>query len=86
MNTSENDTHGIHVGDPVYKEEVCVTRGDRCIYLVKYDDDTQYDVLDEHGERTTFTWSGDVQGIADFIALADLFRDIYPHDHVDGDA
>ena len=53
---------------------------------MKYDDDTQYDVLDEHGERTTFTWNGDVQGIADFIALADLFRDIYPHDHVDGDA
>jgi len=68
----------IHISDPVWREEVLVTRGDRCLYFVKYDDDTRYMVLDEHGNGTTHTWRGGIDGIVDFIALADMFDEVYP--------
>lgn len=74
---SVTDDTTIHVSDPVYREEVLVTRGDHVIYLVKYDDDTRYLVTDKYGHGTTHTWSGDISGIADFQSLADIFDEVY---------
>lgn len=71
---------GITIHEPVFREEVTLTRGERGLYLVKYDDDTRYIVLDEYGDDTGFTWSGDVEGISDFISIHAIFDDVYPHD------
>lgn len=79
------DPQDIHVNDPVWREEVLVTRGNRCLYFVKYDDDTRYTVMDENGFGTAHMWRGDIEGIADFQALADLFDEVYPADDNDPD-
>jgi|Laugrefa1bdmlbdn_1035148.scaffolds.fasta_scaffold21990_3 hypothetical protein len=67
---------GIHVSDPIHREEVCVTRGSDCIYLVRFEDETRYAVLDEDGNDTGHTWSGDIWGVSDFHALAGLIDTI----------
>ena len=66
----------IHVGDPVTREEVAVTRGDTTIYFIRYEDDTSYAVCNEYGDSTGHSWQGDIDGIADFIALGDIFDDV----------
>lgn len=70
----------IHVGSPSTREQVPVTRGDTTLYFVRYDDATTYTVIDEYGDETGHTWSGDIDGIADFIALSFMF------DQMDGAA
>lgn len=77
---SVTDDTTIHVSDPVYREEVLVTRGNHVIYLVKYEDDTRYAIVDKYGNGTTHTWRGDIDGIADFQSLADIFDDVYGSD------
>lgn len=74
------DDNAINVFDPVYREEVLVTRGNRGLYFVKYDDDTKYAIMDDHGNGTVHTWRGEIDGISDFIALHDIFDDVYPDD------
>lgn len=76
MSTTTDNTWAIHVGDPVYREEVPVTRGRTTIYFIKYDDDTSYVVRNQHGDATGHTWRGDIDGAADFIALQDIFDDV----------
>lgn len=76
MSTTTDNTQAIHVGDPVYREEVPVTRGGTTIYFVKYDDDTSYAVCNQYGDGTGHTWRGDIDGAADFIALHDIFDDV----------
>jgi hypothetical protein len=71
-----NDQTTIHVSDPIFREEVRVTRGNGTIYLVKYEDDTRYMVLDQHGDDTGFTWRGGIDGASDFIAIGDMIDDI----------
>ena len=66
----------IHVSDPRTREEVCVTRGGTTIYLVKYEDDTRYMVLDQYGDDTGFTWRGGIEGPSDFIAIGDMMDDV----------
>jgi hypothetical protein len=80
----EHDREDIYVNDPVWREEVYVTCRGRGLYFVKYDDDPHYEVLDEHAKQTTHTWRGDFEGIADFIALADLFDELYPAGATEG--
>lgn len=77
---SVTDDTTIHVGDPIYTEEIRVTRGDHDIYLIKYDDDTTYVVHDENGTPTKHTWRGDVAGASDFIAISSIFDAIYGGD------
>lgn len=74
----DTDNTDIHVGDPVYQEEIRITRGERCIYLIKYGNDSTYVVHDEDGEPTDYTWTGDVEGVSAFIALHDIFTSLYP--------
>jgi len=71
-----NDPNTIHVSDPVYREEVCVTRGSDCIYLVRFEDEALYAVLDEDYNDTGHTWRGDIWGVSDFHALAGLIDTI----------
>jgi hypothetical protein len=80
-----DDRPVINVFDPVYREEVLVTRGSRGLYFVKYDDDTKYAIMDDHGNGTVHTWRGEIDGISDFIALHDIFDDVYP-DEAGGDS
>lgn len=80
-----HDTQDIHVNDPVWREEVTVTRGGHTLYFVKYDDDTSYSVMDEHGFGTAHMWRGDIEGTSDFHALADLFDEVYPDEGGDTD-
>lgn len=81
-----DDRPAINVFVPVYREEVLVTRGDRSLYLVRYEDDTEYAIMNEDGYGTAHTWSGDIDGISDFIALHDIFDDLYPDDAKEDDA
>lgn len=74
---SVTDGTGIHVGDPAYCEEVRVTRGEHSLHFVKYEGDTRYVVLDEFGDFTSHTWSGDISGISDFQSIAAMFDDVY---------
>lgn len=73
---SNNTT--IHVGG--VREEIPVTRGDTILYFVRHEGGQEYHVLDEYGDATGHKWSGDIDGIADFIALSFMF------DQIDGAA
>lgn len=52
-----NSSDAIYVNDPIYIEEIAVSRGDiddrdgpfQMLYLQKYDDDTAYAVMDQTG-------------------------------------
>ena len=68
---------GIHVSDPVTREDIYVTRGEQALTFVRYESDTRYIVLDEHGFDTGHSWRGDFEGVSDFIALNDLFDTVY---------
>ena len=75
---SSNDDTTIHVSDPVEREEILITRGDhQRIYFIRYENDDHYVVCDEYGDGTGHSWQGDIDGIADFIALADIFDEVY---------
>ena len=82
-----NDNNTIYMNDPQCIEEVCVGYGDpesrdgtyHNLYLQKYDDDTSYDVLDEWGKYTGFSWSpadyaDDAQS---FDGLRYIFSQVY---------
>jgi hypothetical protein len=70
------DQQTIHVSDPVNREEVAITRGDTTIYFIRYEDDTRYAVCNEYGDGTGHSWKGDIDGIADIIALGDIFDEL----------
>jgi hypothetical protein len=71
-----NDDTTINVSDPRLTIEIHITRGDMELYLCKDEDDTKYAVLDEDRMDTGYTWRGEADGIADFIALNDLFDNV----------
>jgi hypothetical protein len=79
----------IHINDPIYLEEICITRGDteardgevRNLYLQKYDDDTHYSVVDECGTVVPgVSFSGDANTADGIQRLHDLFDLVYGED------